>query len=152
MPGGARANSGRRLALAGATDNLAPGVPPPPDWLPVPARRHYRQIAQQLTDAGVATRLDATILAAHCAACHHMAEAERAIAEFGAVVVWPDGVPKPSPYVKIRRDAYVEVVRTSVELGLTPSSRGRTKVDHTTANGSATLSPIGLMMARRGAS
>lgn len=152
MPGGARANSGRRAAIIGATDNVASGVPPPPAWLPIPARRHYRHISQQLINAGVATRLDGTILAAHCAALHHMGEAERAIAQFGAVVVGPDGVPKPSPYVKIRRDAYIEVIRTSVELGLTPSSRGRTKAHPATASGGASLSPIALVMARKTAS
>lgn len=145
MPGGRRANGGPRLIVT-ATASVSATVPPAPPWLPVAARKHYRALAKHLQEAGVATRLDGTVLAQHCAAVHHMAEAERAIAEHGSVFVDVNGRPMPSPHVKLRRDAYAEAVRTAVELGLTPSSRGRVKVDATAANGAASVSPIGQVM------
>jgi phage terminase small subunit len=61
-----------------------------------------------------------------------------------------DGVPALSPWVRLQREAFGDVLRTSVELGLTPASRGRVKVaDSSTA--AAAASPIARLLAARAA-
>lgn len=149
MPGGSRPNSGPRPVVFTKTAGHVPtSVPPPPVWLPPPAKAHYRKVGRQLVDVGVLTVLDGTVLSQHAASWWRWQEAERHLLANGAVVPGQNGVAMPSPWVKIGRDAYVEVLRTAVELGLTPSARGRVKTPDVTP--AAALSPIGRLLASRG--
>jgi P27 family predicted phage terminase small subunit len=148
MPGGARPNSGHRPVVITRATGVAPvGVPSAPAWLPAEAKAYYRRTARELVAAGVATRLDGTVLAMHAAAWWRWQSAERALIEHGPVIRGPAGTPVASPYVKLARDAYVETLRTAVELGLTPSARGRVKVADATPGASS--SPIAALMQRK---
>jgi P27 family predicted phage terminase small subunit len=149
VPGGTRPNSGPRpVVVVSGGSSVPAGFPPPPSWLPTAARAHYRKVGRQLVDAGVLTHLDGTVLAQHAAAWSRWQAGERAMLTNGSVVPGPNGTPVASPWVKITRDAYVEVLRTAVELGLTPSARGRVKVSSDQSVG-VMSSPIARLMASR---
>ena len=145
-PGG----GARTVVIAGASGVAPVGLPPAPSWLSDVAKLEYRRIARELVAAGIATRLDATIVAAHADAVGRLREATLAIKESAPLMRGRDGVPAISPWVRLQRDAFGDVMRTSVELGLTPASRGRVKVaDSSTA--AAAASPIARLLAARAA-
>ncbi|MBU6289362.1 MAG: phage terminase small subunit P27 family [Chloroflexi bacterium] len=144
-PGG----GARTVVIAGASGVAPVGLPPAPSWLSDVAKLEYRRIARELVAAGIATRLDATIVAAHADAVGRLREATLAIKESAPLMRGRDGVPAISPWVRLQRDAFGDVMRTSVELGLTPASRGRVKVADSSPG--AASSPIARLLAARAA-
>ncbi len=151
MPGkgGWRAGGGARSVVIARANGVAPvGLPPAPSWLSPSAKLEYKRLARELVASGIATRLDAVVVATHADAVSRLMEATSALASSGPLMRGRDGLPVPSPWVKLARDARVEVLRTAAELGLTPASRGRVKM---AGDGDSSQTVIGLMMANRAA-
>jgi P27 family predicted phage terminase small subunit len=149
MPGkgGWRAGGGTRSVVIARANGVAPvGLPPAPSWLSSSGKLEYRKLARELVASGIATRLDSVVVAAHADAVSRLIQATSALASSGPLMRGRDGLPVPSPWVKLARDARVEVLRTAAELGLTPASRGRVKMAD--AGGSAST-PIGRMLQAR---
>ena len=151
MPGkgGWRAGGGARSVVIARANGVAPvGLPPAPAWLSPSAKLEYKRLARELVASGIATRLDAVVVATHADAVSRLMEATTALVSSGPLMRGRDGLPVPSPWVKLARDARVEVLRTAAELGLTPASRGRVKM---AGDGDSAQTVISLMMANRAA-
>ena len=149
MPGkgGWRAGGGTRSVVIAHANGVAPvGLPPAPSWLSSSGKLEYRKLARELVASGIATRLDAVVVAAHADAVSRLMEATSALASSGPLMRGRDGLPVASPWVKLARDARVEVLRTAAELGLTPAARGRVKMADVDDTG---MSPIARLMQRR---
>ena len=149
MPGkgGWRAGGGSRAVVIARANGVAPvGLPPAPAWLSPSGKLEYRKLARELAASGIATRLDAVVVAAHADAVSRLMEATSALASSGPLMRGRDGLPAASPWVNLARDARVEVLRTAAELGLTPASRGRVKMAD---GGDSSQTAIALMMSAR---
>ena len=46
------------------------------------------------------------------------------VAAHGSVIKWPNGVPGPSPFYKVAKDAAGQLRGLLNDLGLTPAARG----------------------------
>ena len=143
-PGG-----GARAVVIAHANGVAPvGLPPAPTWLSRQAKVEYRRVARELVASGIATRLDVSVVAVHADAVWRHRQATAALAETGPLVRGRDGVPVASPYVKLQRDAFGDVLRTCAELGLTPASRGRVKVVDSSTTSSSPIASLLLARAR----
>jgi P27 family predicted phage terminase small subunit len=114
-------------------------IPTPPRELSADARKEWKKVSRQLLVVGVLTGLDRTTLAAYCQAYGRWMQAERALAEMatrdplmsGLLVKTSNGNPIHNPLVSIANKAMADTVRYATELGMTPSSRSRVRVNFT---------------------
>lgn len=112
------------------------GIPVPPDWLSLEARAEWDRLVRDIAP-GVLTVDCRAALTQCCTSWARYVEAEKAIAEQGAVVevvtTRRDRAGgeletkhlKPNPWIKIGRDALATALRIQTEFGLTPASRTR---------------------------
>lgn len=105
----------------------APIVPAPPEHVTGAALDEWNRVVPELAALGLLTRLDAAALAGYCVAYARWADAERRVAEQGAVVKSPSGFPIQNPYLGIANRALKQIKEFCVEFGLTPSARVRVK-------------------------
>jgi P27 family predicted phage terminase small subunit len=106
-------------------------VPDPPAWLTGYAVDEWRRIAEDLFATGVYANIDETALAAYCVAYQRWRHAEedvRKMAEgdpltHAALVKTTNGNAIHNPLVGVASAAMRDMLRLSVEFGLTPSSR-----------------------------
>lgn len=140
---GRKPHSTRRRALDGNPGrrplNLSePSLPdpvadafdvPPPELTGHPAAAaEWQRVAPMLRAARVVTEGDRQALVALCVEWAHYVEAQRQVAARGLVVLTPQGVPIPNPYLLIATTALKACQRIWTEFGLTPSSRTRLHV------------------------
>lgn len=97
-------------------------IPSCPSHLNKDAKKEWRRVVKILDSIGILTELDRTILAAHCEAYSRWIEAKGEVKDDGMVIETSSG-PKISPYVKIAKEAYDQMIRTGSLLCLDPSSR-----------------------------
>lgn len=109
-------------------------LPPCPKHLDDRARKHWRWIGKRLLAVRVVTDLDLPTLAGHCQAYSEWVQATEQAAK-GLVYKRRDGSPALNPYLRIARDAFDRMLRTGIELGLSPSARARIKVETPKAPG-----------------
>lgn len=98
-----------------------PSVPP---HLTDEAKVEWGRVANELYDLGMLTHLDRAVLASYCqyyaSWCKYTEASERA-----PLVKGSKGQPALSPYVKLANQAYQNMLKAAVELGITPSARSR---------------------------
>ena len=118
-------------------------IPDAPAHLTPVARQEWDRLAPGLYLVGILTELDRAVLSAYCPSWADVVEAEENIRRYGKLVKSPTrkitrrrrdgtestetsgGYPMQSPYVAIRNRALALMGKFAVELGRTPSSRGR---------------------------
>jgi len=127
-----RGNPGRRKL---PTDRLDPAaaLPDCPDHLNDEARKEWANICAELGPMGILTRLDKAILAEYCQGWSLWIEALAMVTKLGLIGKSPSGYPMMNPYLAIANRAQEQMHRALTELGLTPSSRSRIKVDKASA-------------------
>jgi P27 family predicted phage terminase small subunit len=102
----------------------------PPHWFS-PRQRILWDGCIAAAPDGLLKLLDSSVLELFVVAKSLHEEAALKIAEYGAVVKLPDtGGHARSPYVGILNQQAAMMLRCAVELGFTPSSRVRVKVDN----------------------
>lgn len=98
---------------------INPDLPDAPDHLTEAAREEWNRILPHLE----LKRIDRTAIAMYCAAYGRWADAEKRIAEDGAVVKLPHGHPIPNPFLAIANKAMSQMTRLLGEFGLSPAAR-----------------------------
>lgn len=103
----------------------APGqpLPPPPDYLPEPARAEYTRIAHLMADT--LTPADATLLATYAQAVHEHAEISRRLTPETMTVRAPTGGEYLHPLFSARSTCQKTIERCAAALGLSPAARAR---------------------------
>ena len=113
----------------------------PPADISRAGRQYWAELAQQLFDAGLSTRLDAPAMARICDCRAEIAAAQAAIDDEGMVVTSKAGAPYQHPAVGILHTARRQLLRLEQEFGMSPSSRTRVeasdKPDGELVNGKA---------------
>lgn len=74
------------------------------------------------------TNLDKAVFANYCDAYSVWAQASMEIQKDGMVVVGPKGTPTVNPYIYVSNKAKEQMMKSLIEMGMTPSSRARVKV------------------------
>ena len=104
-------------------------VPDPPEHLSEAAREHWQQVATELADAGILTRIDRDALGLYCEAYARWVHANQQIQQFGPLVKAPSGYPMQSPFLAIANKAFDQMRAMLTEFGMTPSSRTKVRVE-----------------------
>jgi P27 family predicted phage terminase small subunit len=98
-----------------------PSVPP---HLSDEAKVEWGRVANEMYDLGMLTHLDRAVLASYCqyyaSWCKFTELSDRQPLMKGS-----KGQPVVSPYVKLANQAYQNMLKAAVELGITPSARSR---------------------------
>lgn len=110
-------------------DAIAAPVPPPA-WLSREAKAVWRRVLPLLIERRILATADLNSLAMYASAMGEVQTMERQIQKEGHVVM-VKGAPKRHPGVGIRADAMTRATRLAAELGLTPVSRSRTRMQGT---------------------
>ena len=117
--------------------------PVPPDFLTPDAKAEWIRVVATLNKAGLMTDLDCGALAAYAGAYGRWALAERTLLEMakqdkvfhGLMVKTTHGNIIQNPLIGTANRARHDMVRFSIEFGMTPSSRSQVSVN--TASGKA---------------
>lgn len=117
-----RGNPGKR-ALPKDEPNPKKAAVKPPRGLSTAAKKQWRLVARQLSEANILTVLDTHALVLYCEAFSRWLEANTCIAEEGMIVTTPKGYSIPSPYIAISNKAFDQMKSIMVEFGMTPTSR-----------------------------
>ena len=107
-------------------------IPKAPPGMDDEAHKWWKYYAPRLVKVRVLTALDRETLAVFCTAAARRAKAEIEIAKTGEVVKSPAGFATVNPWVNIATKAAELMLRYGQELGLSPASRTRIKVQPTT--------------------
>ena len=103
-------------------------APARPAWLPDAAAREWDALADAADAAGTLSPTDGHVLTLAATAAAELAKAEAALDAEGRVVVYPNGIPGVSPWVKIRDSAARKLEKALPALGLTPAARRASRV------------------------
>ena len=108
------------------------GIPPCPRWLNKAAKKEWKRICPILDTIGLLTHADMAVVALYCQAYARFAEAEAILTKLGTTYEYTNKAGETNtvkrPEVNIAKD-YSQIIKsTCVELGLTPSSRGRIRL------------------------
>lgn len=85
-------------------------------------------MAKELEPLGLLTGLDKAIFASYCQAWSIWAMATEKIRETGWVIKASTGTPMLNPYKPIMDKANEQMVKSLIEIGMSPSSRSRVKI------------------------
>jgi P27 family predicted phage terminase small subunit len=125
-------NPGKR-ALPKKEPKFKPALPSPPSHLNAPAKREWGRVAKELFDMGMLTSVDRGALAAYCQAYGRWVQAENALAKLGKddelsgglMIKTSNGNAIQNPIVGIANVAARDMVKFSIEFGMTPAARSR---------------------------
>lgn len=104
-------------------------MPPCPKHLDKDARKEWRRAGKILQPIGLLTEIDMMIFAAYCEAYSRWTQAVKKVSEAGMVYKKADGSPGLNPYLRIAREAYDQMIKAGVQIGMSPSSRVNLKVE-----------------------
>jgi P27 family predicted phage terminase small subunit len=99
-----------------------------PRWLSPAARAEWRRLAPELERVGLLTTADRGIFVTYCEAYALFRDASKTIAEEGSTLRAINGYTQQHPAVAIQRMAAKQIREAGIELGLSPSARGRLEV------------------------
>lgn len=100
-------------------------LPPPPKKMNYWATKVWKEYGRLLLDAGLFTDLDGIAFEMFCRAYGRWIEAERAVAEDGAILISTGGNPYQNPHLGVANRAWDQLKRMLSEFGLTPAERTR---------------------------
>jgi len=121
-------NPGRR-PLNGHEPKPPAKMPTCPSHLSPTAKTEWKRLAHVLSEIGLLTLIDRTVLAGYCQAYGRWVEAERKLQETPTLLKTPAGYIQTSPWLAISNKQMELMVKYMSELGLTPSSRARLSVN-----------------------
>jgi len=104
-------------------------IPECPEHLDEEARKEWQRMVTELEPLGMLTNLDKAIFASYCQAWSTWVFATLKVREKGLVVMASTGTPMLNPYFPIVNKANEQMVKALVEIGMSPSSRSRVKVE-----------------------
>ena len=104
-------------------------MPRCPEHLTGEARKEWKRVVHELHYAGLLKVTDRAVLAAYCQAWADWVEACRELDGAAKVCTTDKGYEYPNPWIGIRNGAMESLRKMMAELGMTPSSRSRVKVD-----------------------
>lgn len=96
----------------------------PPSILSGEALAVWKEVAPQLSDAGIAKRVSADALSCYCQAVADYHDAQKAIEEHGMITVTERGFAK-NPACTLKNQAFTHILRFASAFGLTPASASR---------------------------
>lgn len=112
----------------------APPAAPPPEYLCEVGAKKWAEFYPVLQECGVLKVSDLDILGGYCYAFEQFRACSKllkAAEKTGYVETTPKGYDQASPYVAMTRQWMELMHRLGVELGMTPSARGRLNVPPT---------------------
>ncbi len=121
-------NPGRR-PLNGREPKPPAKMPTCPSHLSATAKTEWKRLARVLSDVGLLTLVDRTVLAGYCQAYGRWVEAEKKLQETPTLLKTPAGYIQTSPWLTISNKQMELMAKYMAELGLTPSSRARLSVN-----------------------
>lgn len=121
-------NPGKR-PLPAAPPIASADLPTCPDHLGPIAREEWDRVTKLLGPAKLAPPEARAALAGYATAWQRWVEAEEQLKTLGPVVKSPNGYPIQNPYLSIANTALKQVKEFMTELGMTPSSRSRIKLN-----------------------
>lgn len=101
---------------------------PPPDGLSDAQKIIWRQ-AIKSAPPGMLRHLDESVLEVWVVACERHRDASKRVAELGSLLKGKTGTPYQNPYLAIMNKQAAILLKAAAELGFTPSSRSRVKVE-----------------------
>lgn len=116
----------------GARENPKPAAArvSPPEHLSGLALATFRRVAGNMATMGTLGAENREALAIYSTNWARMVEAEKHVAEHGAIVPAPrTGTPMHNPYLAVANRAAATVAKLAAELGLTPTARARLSVE-----------------------
>ena len=105
-------------------------IPICPEHLDVEAQAEWKRMAKELEPLGLLSNLDKAVFAVYCEAFSTWAQATKKIQEMGMVRITKNGFTEQNPYFPISNKAKEQMLKALIEMGMTPSSRSRIKVDN----------------------
>jgi P27 family predicted phage terminase small subunit len=104
-----------------------------PEWMSESQRASWNYAIQH-APKGLLKNVDRSVLVAYAVAEALHAEAAQKVARFGPIIKAPiTGIPMQSPYLAIVNKQAAIMMKAAAEMGLTPSSRSRVRIDATHA-------------------
>jgi P27 family predicted phage terminase small subunit len=100
-----------------------------PDFVQGAARREWHRTVALLSAANVVTTIDRTVLAAYCQNYERWVDASAQLRKTGPIIKAPSGYPIVNPLISVVRGYELLMSRQMVELGMTPSSRSRLRIE-----------------------
>jgi P27 family predicted phage terminase small subunit len=104
-------------------------IPVCPNHLNREAKQHYRKLAEILYKARVLTEADGIVLGNLAQAYATLAQAQRELNRGKLTVISKRGGPRANPLVRIISESTTTINRLCQELGMTPLSRSRLRID-----------------------
>jgi len=102
----------------------------PPEFLDEVAKAKWREVYPLLQASGVLKATDTDVLEAYCYAYAKFRQADDLLKKAPTLVFkTPNGSIQPVPFATMVRQWQEQLLRLGVELGLTPSARGRLNVE-----------------------
>lgn len=130
-------NPGKRALKSAPMPPVSVGMTPPAH-LNADAKRYWRSLLPELEVLGLLAKIDRAAIAVVCQSYGVWADSERRLRAYNAspagqkvgayLVETAGGTIMQHPLVNIAREARRDVVRFSVEFGMTPSARSRVDV------------------------
>lgn len=101
----------------------------PPEWLSESQKKGWRLAIQSVPD-GLLKTIDASIFTIWVIAEDLHRDAAEKVAQYGTVIKSPGTqTPIQSPYLSVLNKQAQIMMRAAAEMGFTPSSRSRVKID-----------------------
>lgn len=105
-------------------------IPPDcPAYLDDDAKNEWARMTKELEAVGILTKIDKAVFATYCVYFSMWKNATEQIQKNGMVYKAPNGMPMFSPYYTVANKANQLMMKALIELGMTPSSRSRLKVE-----------------------
>lgn len=104
-------------------------IPQAPEHLDPIAQEEWRRVAAIIEPLGMLTEADRAVLESYCLYYSQMLFASAQLRKVGAVYRRKDGSPGLNPYWRIMGEANQHMLKAALELGLSPVSRERMKVE-----------------------
>jgi P27 family predicted phage terminase small subunit len=102
---------------------------PPPNWMCAEEKELWQRVGREAPE-GMLRSLDRSVLQVWVTACYQHTMATMHIREYGMVVKNPrNGKAMENPHVSIQVRMAVKLMKASAELGFSPTSRPRVKVE-----------------------
>lgn len=110
-------------------------LPPCPKHLTGVARKEWRRVGRLLMAVRVISELDRAILTGYCQSWAEYVAACEEVPKHKPVYLVKDPntgqpIPKLNPWIRVEREAFERMVKSAMELGLSPVSRTRIKVEN----------------------
>ena len=111
-----------------AINTPAANLPACPDHLEPAAQTEWVRVVKLMHQMGTLAGTDRAVLAAYCQSWATWVAAEVEIARTGRIVAAPrTKTPMMNPWAHVADKAFQRMLKSAVELGLTPSARTRVK-------------------------